>query len=91
MIINQKILWHINLVQYLAGWQFFPEYKVYNLSCVSGFLWYNYKTYVIMKAKTDFLVSIDPSHQSIFLGDHICHVNIAIFRRNVRIPLKWIN
>ena len=34
-----------------------------------------------MQAKTDFLVSIDTSHQSIFLGDHICQVNIARFRK----------
>jgi hypothetical protein len=41
-----------------------------------------------MKAKTDFLVSIDPSHQSIFLGDHICtwisqyFVEMSEFRSN---------
>jgi hypothetical protein len=79
MIINHKILWHINLVQCLARRRFFPEYNLYNLSCISSFLWSKYKTNAPMQAKTDFLVSIDTSHQSIFLGDHICHVNIARF------------
>ena len=41
-----------------------------------------------MQVKTDFLVSTETSHQSIFLGDHICHINIARFRKIIKIKKK---